>query len=131
MYADICFKMTHLECLRYKNVAQESCCNISIPHQQNSDRVLKIENGLVINECTNEKIILSCYHTVFHTMQPTTKVAAAAGTLLILAPTFNHVPSHLHDFEDVFSKESFDTLPEQCKWDHAIKLEQDIEGTSM
>jgi hypothetical protein len=32
------------------------------------------------------------------------------------------VPSHLHDFEDVFSKESFDSLPSQKPWDHVIEL---------
>lgn len=37
------------------------------------------------------------------------------------------VPESLHDFEDVFSKESFDTLPERRKWDHAIELERDSE----
>jgi hypothetical protein len=33
------------------------------------------------------------------------------------------VPKAFHDFEDVFSKESFDELPERKPWDHAIKLE--------
>jgi len=33
-----------------------------------------------------------------------------------------HVPSHLHDFEAVFAKESFDTLPDHRPWDHAIEL---------
>jgi hypothetical protein len=37
------------------------------------------------------------------------------------------VPESLHDFEDVFSKESFDSLPDRCKWDHAIELECDPE----
>jgi transposase InsO family protein len=40
------------------------------------------------------------------------------------------VPSYLHDFEDVFSKESFDSLPERRKWDHAIELERDVDGAS-
>jgi hypothetical protein len=35
------------------------------------------------------------------------------------------VPMHLHDFEDVFAKESFDTLLEQKIWDHAIELMPD------
>jgi hypothetical protein len=34
----------------------------------------------------------------------------------------NAVPNYLHDFEDVFVEESFDALPEQKKWDHAIEL---------
>ena len=33
------------------------------------------------------------------------------------------VPADLHDFEDVFSKSSFDALPEHRQWDHAIELE--------
>jgi hypothetical protein len=33
------------------------------------------------------------------------------------------IPPYLRDFEDVFAKESFDSLPEQRTWDHAIKLE--------
>ncbi|KNZ81967.1 hypothetical protein J132_09288 [Termitomyces sp. J132] len=32
------------------------------------------------------------------------------------------VPPYLHAFEDVFSKASFDSLPEHKKWDHAIEL---------
>jgi len=34
----------------------------------------------------------------------------------------NSVLTHLHDFEDVFAKSSFDTLPNDKPWDHAIKL---------
>jgi hypothetical protein len=37
------------------------------------------------------------------------------------------VPESLHDFEDVFSKESFDSLPDWHKWDHTIELECDPE----
>jgi hypothetical protein len=41
-------------------------------------------------------------------------------------PTFRDlVPKSLHNFKDVFNKESFDTLPEQRKWDHTIELESD------
>ena len=32
------------------------------------------------------------------------------------------VPTHLHDFEDLFAKLSFDQLPDQKIWDHAIEL---------
>jgi hypothetical protein len=32
------------------------------------------------------------------------------------------VPTHLHGFEDVFLKASFDRLPDQKIWDHAIEL---------
>jgi len=32
------------------------------------------------------------------------------------------VPSCYHDFANIFSKESFNSLPECCPWDHAIEL---------
>src|SRR6266487_3103351 len=32
------------------------------------------------------------------------------------------VPQYLHDFEDVFAKSSFDSLPECKCWDHGIEL---------
>jgi hypothetical protein len=33
------------------------------------------------------------------------------------------VPTSLHTYANVFSETTFDTLPERCKWDHAIELE--------
>ena len=33
-----------------------------------------------------------------------------------------HIPEHICGFNDVFSKDSFDELPESKPWDHAIKL---------
>jgi hypothetical protein len=33
-----------------------------------------------------------------------------------------HIPPHLHNFQSVFSKESFDDLPESKLWDHAVEL---------
>jgi hypothetical protein len=35
------------------------------------------------------------------------------------------VPTYLQDFEDLFAKSSFDRLPDQKVWDHAIKLVPD------
>ncbi|KNZ77727.1 hypothetical protein J132_04154 [Termitomyces sp. J132] len=40
------------------------------------------------------------------------------------------VLSHLHNFEDVFSKASYDSLPEHKQWDHAIELIPDAELSS-
>lgn len=37
------------------------------------------------------------------------------------------VPAHYHDHHKVFSKESFDELPERKVWDHAIELKSDSE----
>jgi hypothetical protein len=35
------------------------------------------------------------------------------------------VPLSLHTYADVFSETAFDSLPERCKWDHAIELERE------
>jgi hypothetical protein len=35
------------------------------------------------------------------------------------------VPTSLHTYADVFSEMAFDSLPERCKWDHAIELEHE------
>jgi hypothetical protein len=35
------------------------------------------------------------------------------------------VPTHLHNFEDLFSKSSFDHLPDCKIWDHVIELVPD------
>jgi len=57
---------------------------------------------------------------------------ASSTTLQCLAEAFhrntepksfhNSIPTYLHDFEDVFSKSSFDSLPMHKPWDHVIKL---------
>jgi hypothetical protein len=33
------------------------------------------------------------------------------------------VPMTLHEYADIFSETTFDSLPERRKWDHAIELE--------
>ena len=40
------------------------------------------------------------------------------------------VPHHLQDFEDVFSKASFDSLPEHKQWDYTIELTPNAEPSS-
>ena len=52
------------------------------------------------------------------------KLAEAAAKLTSEKPKgFKEiVPEYLHDFEEVFSKTSFDSLPEHKQWDHAIEL---------
>jgi len=38
------------------------------------------------------------------------------------APSGWSVPEYMKEFDSIFSKESFDVLPESKKWDHAVKL---------
>ena len=37
---------------------------------------------------------------------------------------------YLHDFKDIFSKTSFDSLPEYKQWDHVIELVPDVEPSN-
>jgi hypothetical protein len=37
-------------------------------------------------------------------------------------PMLDLVPSQYRDYDEVFSKESFDSLPEHRLWDHAIEI---------
>ena len=46
------------------------------------------------------------------------------------APTKSGIPEHLQDFRDVFVKESFNELPNQKVWDHAIKLEPGLKPSN-
>jgi hypothetical protein len=38
---------------------------------------------------------------------------------------FEDIPTLLHAYADIFSETAFDSLPECCKWDHAIELERE------
>ncbi|KAG5721540.1 hypothetical protein E4T56_gene13047 [Termitomyces sp. T112] len=45
-------------------------------------------------------------------------------------PFHSTVPNHLHNFEDIFSMASFDSLLEHKQWDHTIELIPDAEPSS-
>jgi len=60
---------------------------------------------------------------------PTADIRATSTISQRLAEAFkrnsepaNNIPDYLREFDDVFSKESFDVLPESKPWDHAIEL---------
>jgi hypothetical protein len=38
---------------------------------------------------------------------------------------FEDIVPTSHAYADVFSETAFDSLPERCKWDHAIELERE------
>ena len=66
-------------------------------------------------------------------LPPAAEIRAGSTILQCLAEAFklnseasvppdHAIPDYLKEFENVFSKESFDTLPELKQWDHAIEL---------
>jgi hypothetical protein len=64
-------------------------------------------------------------------------ITASSTTSQRLAEAAHHnirseakVPEYLQEFHEVFSKESFDTLPNHKIWDHAIELEPGAKGTN-
>lgn len=75
------------------------------------------------------------YATALHALPFIAEVRASQTTSQRLAQAFaanstpwsfhDAMPVYLHDFEDVFSKASFDSLLERKQWDHAIELVPD------
>jgi hypothetical protein len=74
------------------------------------------------------------FMTVVHPVDPHHFVHALSTVSRHLAEAFaksskpkdfrDIVPTSLHAYTDDFSKTTFDSLPERCKWDHAIELER-------
>ncbi|KAG5726372.1 hypothetical protein E4T56_gene18941 [Termitomyces sp. T112] len=72
------------------------------------------------------------YATTIHLLPSVVEIQASQTTSQWLAQAFTAnaalqefwdvVPPYLHAFEDVFSKASFNSLPECKRWDHAIEL---------
>ncbi|KAG5716253.1 hypothetical protein E4T56_gene10843 [Termitomyces sp. T112] len=64
------------------------------------------------------------YATTIHLPPLVTEIQASQTTSQQLAQAFaaNAAPPYHHAFEDLFSKASFDLLPEHKRWDHAIEL---------
>jgi hypothetical protein len=75
------------------------------------------------------------FMTMVHPVDPHHFVHASSTVSRCLAEVFaknskpkgfeNIVPTSLHTYADVFSETAFDSLPEHCKWDHAIELERE------
>ncbi|EKM48439.1 uncharacterized protein PHACADRAFT_58702, partial [Phanerochaete carnosa HHB-10118-sp] len=93
--------------------------DIDADHEEPSDPEARLEEG--------DRIFILDHETYFAT--GTTHIRTTATDLAIKeslkheAKTFeNTVPSHYHDYSDVFSKEDFDSLPQRRPWDHAIEL---------
>jgi hypothetical protein len=53
---------------------------------------------------------------------------ASGGPALALSA--EDIPYHLREYADVFSKESFDVLPDSRPWDHAVELIPDAKVAS-
>ena len=65
------------------------------------------------------------------TSQTTSQWLAKAFTWNVQLKSFQDaMPDYLHDFEDVFFKTFFDSLPECKQWNHAIELVLDIEPSN-
>jgi hypothetical protein len=73
------------------------------------------------------------FMTMVHLVNPHDFVRASSTVSGRLAEAFaknsklkgfeDIVPMTLHGYADVFSETAFNSLPECCKWDHAIELE--------
>ena len=67
-------------------------------------------------------------HHFMHALNTVSQWLAKAFTRNSGQTSFqNSMPESLHNFKNIFNKESFDSLPNQHKWDHTIELEWDPE----
>ena len=76
-------------------------------------------------------------HLLYVNLQPEEHLQAIATTSQRLVEASQKhkkaeakIPEYLWEFEDVFSKETFDMLPPQKPWDHAIELEPGSKPTN-
>ena len=66
-----------------------------------------------------------------HASQTTLQHLAEVFTQNMQPKSFQDaIPNYLHDFKDIFSTTSFDSLPEHKQWDHAIELVPDVEPSN-
>src|SRR5258705_9684189 len=75
-----------------------------------------------------DRVFMTTVHDPIEFIQATATTSqrlAEAFTWNSAPPKSFHesVPSQFHNFEEVFSKVSFDALPDHKPWDHAIELE--------
>jgi hypothetical protein len=81
-----------------------------------------------------DRIFATCFHNKpaeVHTTQNISQRLAEVFHKYSETKSFrDSAPDYLHDFEDVFSKTSFDELPAQKPWDHAIELIPDAQNKS-
>ena len=76
-------------------------------------------------------------HLLYVNLQPEEHLQAIATTSQRLVEASQKhkkaeakIPEYLWEFEDVFSKETFDMLPPQKPWDHVIELEPGSKPTN-
>ena len=87
---------------------------------------LRLEDTLEVGE-----------HLLYVNLQPEEHLQATSTTSQCLVEASRKhekaeakILEYLQEFKDVFSKETFDTLPPQKPWDHAIELEPESKPTN-
>ncbi len=85
------------------------------------DKELEEGDTILTIQMDEELIIRSVHHA--------NKLAAAANADKLKQTFEEMVPEDYRSFRNLFSKESFDELPEQKPWDHAIELTPNAKST--
>ena len=89
---------------------------IPLEDTQGDDDTLEVGDHIFSAIISSEPVFISATSTV------STRLAEAADKHRVQKDWKDIVPEAYHHFESVFLKESFDELPQRCKWDHAIEL---------
>jgi hypothetical protein len=81
-----------------------------------------------------DRIFATCFHNKPAEVHATQNISQWLAEVFHKNPEtkffLDLAPDYLHDFEDVFSKTSFDELLVQKPWDHAIELIPDAQNKS-
>ncbi|KAG6885074.1 hypothetical protein C0995_009603 [Termitomyces sp. Mi166 len=102
----------------------------------------QLKDGCEDSESPDEAIEVGdrIYAATLHPLPMAAEIQASQTPSQCLAQAFvanfqpkllhSTVPHHLQNFEDMFSKALFDSLPKHKQWDHVIELIPDAEPSS-
>ena len=87
----------------------------------NSTQTLKMKSLRKLKNRSNQEII-SLQLALFQCQQRSEPLPVFLSAWLKHSNVNPKLPPALKEFDSIFSKESFNALPESKKWDHAVKL---------
>jgi hypothetical protein len=95
------------------NRCPKTCSAIHHPEIEPEDRVFAINTNTY---CAERELWIRASSNI------ATELAIAHEQTKTKKSWQESVPIHYHDFDFIFTKDSFDTLPDRRPWDHAIEL---------
>jgi hypothetical protein len=99
------------------------------PDSQDDEEPLPADEDILHDDEQLLFMVIPCKAEFVHATSNISQCLAKAFHRNTVPKSFHDaVPMHLHDFEDLFAKSSFDRLPDQKIWDHTIELVLDAKA---